>query len=65
MFITPQMRDFSMNTNKFVTLEGEERSIEEQVQYLSQMVRVLEELSQQNVDLLDSILNRLHYLENQ
>lgn len=54
-----------MNTNKFVTLEGEERSIEEQVQYLSQMVRVLEELSRQNVDLIDNILNRLHYLENQ
>ena len=65
MFITPQMKDFFMNTSKFVTLEGEERSIEEQVQYLSQMVRVLQELSQQNVDLVDSILNRLHYLENQ
>ena len=53
-----------MSTNKlFVSFGGEERSMEEQVVILSQTVRVLEQLCNDQTDLIENILTRLHFLE--
>ena len=52
-----------MNTGKFVTLEGDEKSFEEQIVYLSQTVRVLEQAIRDQQEILDSVLNRLYYIE--
>ena len=62
-FITPPTKDFFMTTSKFVTFEGEERTFEEQVVYLSQTLRALEQTLRDQQEILDSIQNRLYYIE--
>ena len=53
-----------MSTNKlFVNFEGDEKTMEEQVVILSQTVRVLEQLCNDQTDLIENILTRLHFLE--
>lgn len=52
-----------MSTSKFVTFEGEERTFEEQVVYLSQTLRVLEQALRDQQKTVDNILDRLYYIE--
>ena len=51
------------NNKKFVSFEGDERSFEEQVVYLSQTLRALEQALRDQQEILDSIQNRLYYIE--
>ena len=52
-----------MSTSKFISFEGDERSFEEQVVYLSQTLRALEQALRDQQEILDSIQNRLYYIE--
>ena len=52
-----------MSTSKFITFEGDERSFEEQVVYLSQTVRVLEQALRDQQETIDNFQSRLYYIE--
>ena len=53
-----------MSTSKlFVSLEGEECSIEEQVVILSQSVRALEAIVKEQNSQIDNLYTRLFFLE--
>ena len=52
-----------MSTSKFITFEGDERSFEEQVVYLSQTVRVLEQVLRDQQETIDNFQSRLYYIE--
>ena len=54
-----------MNTSKFVTLEGEERSLEEQIIFLSQTVRALNKIVGDQNQEIYNLFERICYLENQ
>lgn len=49
---------------KFIQLDGTELSAEQSIINLLQRVRVLEQQKKDQSELLESILNRLHYLES-
>ncbi len=51
-------------TKKFVTIEGQERSMEEQIIYLSQNVRDLEAAIEENEKMVYNLLSRICYLES-
>jgi len=50
---------------KFVSFEGDERSMEEQVVYLSQTVRILEKALEEQNEMMYDLLSRICYLETQ
>lgn len=50
---------------KFVSFEGDERSMEEQIVYLSQTVRVLEKALEEQNEMMYDLLSRICYLESQ
>lgn len=50
---------------KFVSFEGDERSMEEQVVHLSQTVRVLEAALEEQQQLVYNLISRVCYLETQ
>ena len=52
-----------MSTSKFITFEGDERSFEEQVVYLSQTIRVLEQVLRDQQETIDNFQSRLYYIE--
>ena len=52
-----------MSTSKFITFEGDERSFEEQVVYLSQTVRALEQVLRDQQETIDNFQSRLYYIE--
>ena len=53
------------NNKKFISLEGDERSMEEQIVYLSQTVRALETVVEEQQQLVYNLLSRVCYLESQ
>lgn len=48
---------------KFVSFEGEEKTFEEQVVFLSQTVRALEQALRDQQEIIDNIQSRLYYIE--
>ena len=52
-------------TAKFIQLDGVEMNTEQTIINLLQRVRVLEQAAQEQSELIDIMLNRLGYLENQ
>ena len=55
-----------MNTNKkFVSLEGEEKTMEEQIVFLTQTVRALTHCVDENTVSIDRLIQRICYLETQ
>lgn len=55
-----------MTTNKkFISLEGEERTLEEQVVFLTQTVRALTHCVEENTIAIDRFMERICYLETQ
>ena len=53
------------SNKKFVTLEGKERSMEEQIVFLSQEVRALKQIVGDQNQELYNLFERVVYLENQ
>jgi hypothetical protein len=52
-------------TKKFVALDGDERSMEEQIVYLSQTVRALEAVVEEQQQFVYNLVSRVCYLESQ
>ena len=52
------------NNKKFVSFEGEEKTFEEQVVYLSQTVRALEQAIKDQEKMIDNLMDRLYYVED-